>query len=282
MIIPLRLVFLGRADSPGSEDLTVDSNNRIENRLIPFLCPEGQVEDVPSSGPYIQSTHILIIDYSSTDNQELTQLKELIATYPSSNFLICRDSSISTSNRDELWSILNYIFDNNIIDGKDLFFLGKWMDNCIAYDSAGTVGLTNLVDNSTPIGFQSVLITSDGATKINDNTNTKTTNLDLTLNEMIAGGLKTLACTPNFFSYDTTYISTDSIIAAKTQECGNPISDFKPARDEDLAFFWFLIICIISGILAWIIYRLAGAVDYRFSPNVIKMPMFVSSDGITV
>lgn len=274
-LLPLHLVFLGRADTSGPNGLTIDSNNRIRNRLLPFLAP-NDVESGISAGPYIAAIDILAINYQSTDNQELTQLRTLMESDGTRTYLICRDSSITSSSRDDLWSILNYITGNNLLDGKDLFFLGKWMDNCMAHDPSGSVGMTNLVSNSTPVGFQAVLITPDCIPKILANTATKTTNLDLTLNEMIVSDveqLQTLACTPNFFSYDAAYDSSAIVVSSKTQECGNPIGEFKPVRDEDLLFFWFLVIFIVVGLLAWIIYRLVGTIDYRFTPNVVKIPV---------
>lgn len=269
---PIHLVFLGRAESTGPNGLTVDSNNRIQNKLKPFLAPSNVESE--TSGPYIRAIHTLAIDYTDiTTNQELTRLQTLFANDSTSYYLICRDSSNCTSSRAELWSILNYMADSILAD-KDFFFLGKWMDNCMAHDKSGAIGLTNIVTNSVPTGFQSVLITPSGIAKLQDNTTTKTPNLDLTLNEMIvhsSNSVKTAACVPNFFAYDPSYDTTVSITSAKTQECGSTISDFKPARDEDLAFFWFLIIFIVAGLLAWIVYRLANTIDYRFSPNVMKI-----------
>jgi hypothetical protein len=141
--------------------------------------------------------------------------------------------------------------------GWDTMYLGKWMDTCNKYSSVSNSGKFNIVANSEPVGFNAVLLTPSMTQKLVNKLNSSTyysinyALQDIGIDETILYN----AISPNLFTYDPLYNTVDisKIYAVKSNECVGTTSEINPPSDNDLTFFWILLLVIGVALIVWFI-----------------------------
>jgi hypothetical protein len=142
----------------------------------------------------------------------------------------------------------------------DTAYLGKWMDTCNKYSTFEDSDRFNLVANSEPAGFHAVLLTNSMSVKLNTAlTDGKVAYysinyalLDIGIND---NAINYIAVSPNLFVYNPLYnvVDESQIYAVKSNECIGTTSEVSPPSDNDLTFFWVLLLIIGVALIIWFI-----------------------------
>lgn len=148
------------------------------------------------------------------------------------------------------------------VSSWNVAYLGKWMDNCTKYSHlADSIANTNIeyVVNSEPLGFNAVLLDHDTSLALYNfiDTNPSYNSINYALQEIGITQPSTtfIATSPNLFTYGPLYNTTDTskTYAVKTQECSLTNSEINPPSDNNLTFFWILLLVLGTGLIIWFI-----------------------------
>jgi hypothetical protein len=222
---------------------------RIDNyELNTVLSPDNGFEEI------IQPNN---------DNKETTLALPFLSNNPTNYKLIIYDWAMATQS--DSGEVRDFI-KNNVIalnddpaTAWDVFYLGKWMDTCNKYQNIPTLNtIFNVVNGTNPIGFHCVLISAAANTILIEKLNTGNYNtINYALQDMIIDNpdLKYNASSPNFFVYDPLYNSVDEsqVYNVKSNECIGRTSEISPPSDNDLTFFWILLLVIGVALIVWFV-----------------------------
>jgi hypothetical protein len=208
----------------------------------------------------------------SPDAAEYNAVRGALATHnlDGKYIIFCLDTTISASSPETIYYTikdavnLNYVVDQD----WDLCYLCKWMDNCSVYtDIKPNVGDSNakIVKTQSPFGFQSVMFSPTGASKLTDlmsNIGTFNKPLNLTLHDQVSLDIwSSIALSPNLMAFDPSMARPGTMDYVRTNECRDPTPIQTPFKDSNLSFFWFLVVVIIVIILVWVCLRLGVIID---------------------
>jgi hypothetical protein len=193
--------------------------------------------------------------------------------------LFCLDTSISSASAENIYYTIKELVNLNETNSQnwDLCYLCKWMDNCSVYKNiVPNVGETSakIVQTLSPFGFQSVLFSPAGATKLTDLLNTLGNfqkPLNLTLHDQVSTDTWTAtAIVPNLISFDPEMARPGSIDYIRTAECRDPVPIQTPFKDSNLNFMWFLVLVVIVVLLIWICIRLGAVLENRKGASIMS------------
>lgn len=260
-----------------------DTSGASGGQLIDFLVTivPAYPQSASTSGSGMPTTKIC------PDAAEYNAVKTSLAT-PSVTgkyVIFCLDTTISASSPETIYyTIKDAINLNNVADGQwDLCYLCKWMDNCSVYtDAKPNVGESNakIVKTQSPFGFQSVIFSPVGASKLIDlmsNIGTFNKPLNLTLHDQVSMDVwSSIAIVPNLMSFDPAMARPGSLDYVRTNECRDPTPIQTPFKDSNLSFFWFLVVLVIVIALIWICIRLGIIIDQNRS----RLAPLISSESL--
>jgi hypothetical protein len=142
----------------------------------------------------------------------------------------------------------------------DVAYLGKWMDTCNKYSTIQDANKYNIVTNSEPAGFHAVLLNHNMSVKLNTSlTDGKVAYysinyalLDIGINDI---DIDYIAVSPNLFVYNPLYnvVDESQVYAVKSNECIGTTSEVVPPSDNDLTFFWILLLVIGVALIIWFV-----------------------------
>lgn len=178
--------------------------------------------------------------------------------------LIIYDWAMSTIDNTQIKSIIESILnlDQNT-NPWSAAYIGKFMDTCTKYNPFTETGTNNqfsIVENSEPAGFNAVLITHD-MTELLYSKLTSTDVVYYSINYALQDigidntSIKYIALSPNLFTYDPLFNKVDisKVYAVKSNECVGTTTEVTPPSDNDLTFFWILLLVIGVGLIIWFI-----------------------------
>jgi hypothetical protein len=178
--------------------------------------------------------------------------------------LIIYDWAMSTLDTTEINSIIESILNlNQNVNPWSAAYIGKFMDTCTKYNpftETGSNSQFSIVENSEPAGFNAVLLTHD----MSQSLHSKLTSTDVayySINYALQDigidntSIKYIALSPNLFTYDPLFNKVDisKVYAVKSNECVGTTTEVTPPSDNDLTFFWILLIIIGVGLIIWFI-----------------------------
>lgn len=178
--------------------------------------------------------------------------------------LIIYDWAMTTIGNAEIKSIVESILNlNQSTNPWGVAYLGKFMDTCTKYNpflETGSSDQFDLVENSEPAGFNAVLLTHD-MTELLYSSLTSTDVVYYSINYALQDigidntSIKYIALSPNLFTYDPLFNKVDisKIYSVKTNECVSTTTEVTPPSDNDLTFFWILLLVIGVGLIIWFI-----------------------------
>lgn len=189
---------------------------------------------------------------SSSEVQELLNLGLNTSVY---NLIIYEWSDCILPANSNIYSVINDIITSAEV--WDVNYLGKWMDTCNKYSTTFDSGKFNIVANSEPVGFNAVLLTPSMTqkliTKLNSGgyTSINYALQDIGIDETIIYN----AISPNLFTYDPLYNTVDlsKVYNVKSNECIGTTTEVTPPSDNDLTFFWILLLVIGTALLIWFV-----------------------------
>jgi hypothetical protein len=168
------------------------------------------------------------------------------------NLIICRDSSISTMNSEELYKVVSYIIDNECFD---VLYLANWLDysdkQCNRRVLTST-GLT-LVDTYNPHGLQCLMFSPSGQQILK---NMDLVNVSDELNHAVRRcRMKALTFQPCPISFDINQ-AVISLDIVKTQPYADSPGIIKPEHPggSNLIFI-FIVVGIIVVLLMFIVIK---------------------------
>lgn len=174
------------------------------------------------------------------------------------NLIIYEWSTCVLPNNSDIQNVISAILATS--EPWDTAYLGKWMDTCNKYTSFEDVSKFNLVANSEPAGFNAVLLNHNMSVKLN----TALTDgkviyysinyalLDIGIND---NAINYIAVSPNLFTYNPLYnvVDESQIYAIKSNECIGTTTEVSPPSDNDLTFFWILLLIIGIALAIWFV-----------------------------
>jgi hypothetical protein len=170
------------------------------------------------------------------------------------NLIIYEWSDCILPANSNIYSVINSIVTST---GWDVNYLGKWMDTCNKYSTTFDSGKFNIVANSEPVGFNAVLLTPSMTQKlVTKLTGSNYTSINYALQDIgIDQTIVYNAVSPNLFTYDPLYNTVDvsTVYNVKSNECIGTTTEVTPPSDNDLTFFWILLLVIGSALLIWFI-----------------------------
>ena len=188
---------------------------------------------------------------TSSEVQEFLALSPKVNRY---NLLIYEWSECILPNNSDIYSVIDDIVTST---GWDVNYLGKWMDTCNKYSSISESGKFNIVANSEPVGFNAVLLTPNMTQKlVTKLTGSSYNSINYALQDIgIDEDIIYNAVSPNLFTYDPLYNTVDlsKIYNVKSNECIGTTSEVSPPSDNDLTFFWVLLLVIGTALIIWFI-----------------------------
>jgi hypothetical protein len=201
-----------------------------------------------------------------TNSQPETSLlisNECLNLTPGWYNLIIYDWAMSIIDSTEINSIIESILnlDQNV-NPWSAAYLGKFMDTCTKYNPFAETGTNNqfdIVENSEPAGFNAVLLTHDMSqslySRLTSNVAYYSINYAIQDIGIDDSSIKYIALSPNLFTYDPLYnkVDVNKVYAVKSNECVGTTSEVTPPSDNDLTFFWILLIIIGVGLIIWFI-----------------------------
>jgi hypothetical protein len=195
---------------------------------------------------------VILPTSSSSEVQEFLALTPNTTRY---NLIIYEWSDCILPNNSDIYSVINDIVTST--GAWDVNYLGKWMDTCNKYSSIFESGKFNIVANSEPVGFNAVLLTPSMTQKlVTKLTGSSYNSINYALQDIgIDEDIIYNAVSPNLFTYDPLYNTVDlsKIYNVKSNECIGTTSEVTPPSDNDLTFFWILLLIIGISLLIWFI-----------------------------
>jgi hypothetical protein len=171
------------------------------------------------------------------------------------NLIIYEWSDCILPANSDIYSVINSIVTST--STWDVNYLGKWMDTCNKYSTTFDSGKFNIVANSEPVGFNAVLLTPTMTQKlITKLTGSSYTSINYALQDIgIDETIIYNAVSPNLFTYDPLYNTVDvsTVYNVKSNECIGTTTEVSPPSDNDLTFFWILLLVIGTALLIWFI-----------------------------
>lgn len=245
-----------------------DTSGVTGGQLIDFQVTQVPVSSVSTSTSHVGSKSIKICP----DTAEYNAVKASLAgpNVTGKYVIFCLDTTISASSPETIYYTIKDAVNLNAVANQqwDLCYLCKWMDNCSVYtDAKPNVGESNakIVKTQSPFGFQSVMFSPTGASKLIDlmsNIGTFNKPLNLTLHDQVSLDVwSAIALSPNLMAFDPAMARPGSLDYVRTNECRDPTPIQTPFKDSNLSFFWFLIVVVIVIALVWICVHLGIIID---------------------
>jgi hypothetical protein len=259
---------------------STDSTGPTAGRTIDFHVTTILVSSTNTSISSTQSNRPKICP----DAAEYNAVKSALSTHnlDGQYVIFCLDTTISASSPETIYyTIKEAVNINYVVDQEwDLCYLCKWMDNCSVYtDIKPNVGDTNarIVKTLSPFGFQSVMFSPVGSSKLSDlmsNIGTFNKPLNLTLHDQVSLDIwSSIAVSPNLMAFDPSMARPGTMDYVRTNECRDPTPVQTPFKNSNLSFFWFLVVVIIVIMLIWVCLRLGVIIDQnRRSVSATSLP----------
>jgi hypothetical protein len=195
---------------------------------------------------------VILPTSSSSEVQEFLALSPNTSRY---NLIIYEWCDCILPANSNIYSVINSIVTST--GAWDVNYLGKWMDTCNKYSTIYDSGKFNVVTNSEPVGFNAVLLTPTMTQKlVTKLTGSNYTSINYALQDIgIDETIVYNAVSPNLFTYDPLYNTVDvsTVYNVKSNECIGTTTEVTPPSDNDLTFFWILLLVIGTALFIWFV-----------------------------
>ena len=194
--------------------------------------------------------------------------------WPSSSVVLVKDSSGSNVDRQAMSDKLRLALDK--IDGFELCYLCKWLDQCQKYidtsiDEEDVSGGSKFMWTQSPNGVQSIMFTPKGRDVVirkqpmrNGKLFSVSKPMSVQLKEeILSGNIKAICTVPNLIDFDISLAKNNSEFM-RLNQCQMPQISRNPAisgntqtSENFINYFWFAIIVVLIIIVAWAVIKIS-------------------------